>query len=662
MAVRRMPFDDMTRLAAAHAALDPDRQEWRSDILISSLIEILAFKGPQDERQLLPQVNKMWLTNVVDKRLLRTALERAEKGALVERKGGLADRRPHSRDTKWAAMPGSIVDAKADRKWAKDIIEPFEQDLGGRLSELLDNHEVIEPARQRRLAQYLIGAFMAGSQRVFNGVVQSGDPESLNSIDFDLPAIHAYLQARVLPGEVATALKALTQAAFDPADNFGTEILHLIVTGQILQGMLGQRHLTGLNWVAGSTLVLDTSVLIYRLDNNGPQSRLLEELLQLSKDVQCNIIVTRAVINEWNRLWQSAAGDTQTLAAKSTDLPQQLIRLAKNPVLRNWQFRTEHGRPVTWTEFKRRYNHIESWLADHGIQIVENEPADPALVERMRQELLRLSAAARQPMRTEAAALTDAVSAAIVAKARKLNSSLAPTAWFIAEDRFTDEAYRSIWPEDKFPVASTIEVWLLLLSVARADDPIRADDLATTIGAAVIQKSFLAVSAGYSVSELIKIIELLNTTSSADAETLAEEVRTDYLTLARLSAPDVPAELLRRRALRRDWQVQRREQQVNARTKDIDDRNQLAENLKAMRRTFWLVVALFIMASVVGGAAGLGTHLWLVVVGAVLWVGVGLEGMRWRYQPDVRPALFIIGIGATISWVILGSVISVILS
>ena len=33
MADRRMPFDDITRLAAAHAALDPDRQEWRSDIV-----------------------------------------------------------------------------------------------------------------------------------------------------------------------------------------------------------------------------------------------------------------------------------------------------------------------------------------------------------------------------------------------------------------------------------------------------------------------------------------------------------------------------------------------------------------------------------------------------------------------------------------------------
>lgn len=660
-----MPFDDLARLAAAHAALDPGRQEWCSDILISSLIEILALRGPQDEHQLRLQIRNMWLTDVVDKRMLHAALERAEKGDLVER-------RSNSRGTRWAARPGSIVDAKADRTWAEGVIERFKQDLGQRLPDLLDDHKVIEGNRQREFTHHLIGAFVAGSQRVFKGVVRSGDPESLNGIDFDLSAAYAYLEARMLPKEIENGLKALAFAAMDLKGGFGTEILRLIVAGEVLQGMLGRRDLTGSNWVEGSMLVLDTSVLVYRLDRNGPQSRLLEELLQMSREVHCNMVVTRAVIDEWDRLWRGAAAEAQVLANKSTNLPPRLILEARNPMLRNWQFGS-----VTWTDFERRYNPIESWLTDQKIQVIEDRLADPALVERMREELLRLSAVAKKTMRTEAAALTDAVSATIVAKARELNRSLAPTAWFIAEDRFTDEAYRSIWPEDKFPVASSMEVWLLLLSMARADDPGRAGDLAETISDAVIQKSFLAVSAGYSASELIKITEVLNTAPTADPEGLAEAVQTDYLALARLSSPDVPAELLRKRALRRDWQVQRREQQVNAMTQDMDDRMQeaakRAEDLQAanvnlqadkvrMLRTLWLVIALFIMASMVGVAAALGAHIWLVAGGAVLCVAVGLEGFRWRNQPDVRASLFIIGIAATVSWVILGGVISVILS
>jgi hypothetical protein len=225
------------------------------------------------------------------------------------------------------------------------------------------------------------------------------------------------------------------------------------------------------------------------------------------------------------------------------------------------------------------------------------------------------------------------VSAAIVANVRKLNSSVAPTAWFIAEDHFTDEAYRSICPDDRFPVASTIEVWLLLLSMARTEEPMRVGDLAKAIGEAVIQKSFLAVSAGYSVSELIEITEVLRRPDNDDEQALTEAFRTDFLALAKLSSPDVPSELLRRRANRRDWQVQRREQHVNARAQEMDERIQEAErraedllaanlHLQAekarMKRTLWLAAALAALAAAVGGAAAVGAGVWLVIGGGVL--------------------------------------------
>src|SRR5271169_3149547 len=155
MTARRMPFDDLARLAAAHAALDPDRQKWRRDILISSLIEILALKEPLNERDLLRRIKKVWLTDAVDKALLHGALELAKEADLVEQR---------SNDGKWVARPGCIEDANADRAWAETIVERFGRDLGKRLSELLTDHEVTEPARLRRLTQYLIGALMAGSQ------------------------------------------------------------------------------------------------------------------------------------------------------------------------------------------------------------------------------------------------------------------------------------------------------------------------------------------------------------------------------------------------------------------------------------------------------------------------------------------------------------------
>jgi hypothetical protein len=136
VATRRMPFDDLTRLATAHAALDPEREEWRSDILISSLIEILTVKGVRgalEERRLLSYAKELWHTEVVDKRLLRRALERAEKGNLIERR-----RRSH--ETLWVASPASMNDARADHEWARSIIRRFGNGLGTRLPDLLEDH------------------------------------------------------------------------------------------------------------------------------------------------------------------------------------------------------------------------------------------------------------------------------------------------------------------------------------------------------------------------------------------------------------------------------------------------------------------------------------------------------------------------------------------
>src|SRR5258707_12650273 len=182
----------------------------------------------------------------------------------------------------------------------------------------------------------------------------------------------------------------------------------------------------------------------------------------------------------------------------------------------------------------------------------------------MRQELMNLSSAAQFPLRTEAGARTDAYSAAVVAARRERNDGPVPRAWFIAQDRLTNKAYGVIRPDDRFPVSSTVEAWLLLLSVARRDDPAWTRNIAEIVGDVVIFNSFLAVSTSYGVDELTEIAELLQTAPSKDAEELAETVRADYLALAASEGTDLPAELLRRRAMRRDRQVQRKAEQVEA--------------------------------------------------------------------------------------------------
>ncbi len=526
MASHRLLFNDIAGLAAAHAALDPKRQYWRSDILISSIIEILSRGTPLAERELRTQVRDLWHTNAVDRAMLRDALIRAEKAGLVER-------RENQGSTRWTTTADSAQDAKDDKEVATAILERFEQHAQKRLPDLLHNSEEITADRSRQLAHCLLTAFLTASQRVFDGVIRTAAPRKLDAIDFDHTVVADHLRHHVRPARLVPAMIDLANDAFDPTNDFGTEILHLIVTGRVLQGMVARDDLRGPSPVSDSLLLLDTSVLVYRLGTAGnPQPELLEEALQASQEAGCDIVVTRAVLDEWARLWRAAEREAQTLANSATGLPPRSWRLPGNPVLRSWLSASETGRSRTWAEFQRRYSQIETWLTGRGVRIIEDGEADPELVEQMRLQFVELSNAAAKPLRTAATAQTDAVSAAIVGLARQQRSAPVPRSWFIAQDQLTNKAYAAIRPNDIFPIASTVEAWLLLLSATRPHDPDEVCNLAGIVSESVVFNGFLSVIAGFGIENLGEMLKLLTQESSEDPEELAEQLSTDFLSQA----------------------------------------------------------------------------------------------------------------------------------
>ena len=475
---------------------------------------------------------------------------------------------------------------------------------------------------------------------------------------------------------MATEVMALARAAFDPTDEFGTEILHLIVTGQVLQGMLARRDLRGPSPVSGSLILLDTSALVYRLADMGPRLKLLDEILQKSHEANCDIVVTQAVIDEWARLWRAADKEAESLANLSTGLPSRSWRLLRNPVLRSWLSGVDEKPVLTWPEFQKRYAHIDSWLTAHGVRIIQNSEANSDLVEQIRLELVRLSDAAAAPLRTATTALTDAFSAALVAVAREQHPAPVPLSWFIAQDRLTNRAYALVRPADRFPVSSTVESWLLLLSATRPYDPAHARNLAEILGQSVILNSFLAVSAGYTVGDLEEIIELLTQQNSADPDELAEQLRTDFLAQANLDSADGPAKLLRHRALRRECRAQskydqaaaaeertaERESERHQRAAEREELNRLQLTSQRWRRGCGLLGSLALIGLGIVLSAFMGVPLWVVIGAALGWAAIGLEGLRWLMNPTAKALGFVLAVGATIAWTVLGSVLAIILS
>jgi hypothetical protein len=604
------------------------------------------------------------------------ALTSAEKASLVER-------RQRGRNIQWAAAASAAWDAENDKKWAKRTLARFEQEVKDRIPDLLEGWSAIGSERARHLTMNLVAALRTASANVFEAVVRAADPSKLTGIDLDLPAADAYLREHVKDKALADALMAMARAALHPEDEFGAELTHLIVTGQVLQGMLSHRDLKAPTPVAGSMLVLDTSTLLYRLEG-APQPRLLNEFLQASTEIDCRVVVTRSVINEWSLLWSTAAEGAERLANPSTGLPSGIGHRAGNPVLRSWLAGADadDDRAQTWTEFHRKYHDIENWLTARQVQIIEDGQAAAHLVEQMRRKLTELSDAAPTPMRTPSAARTDAYSAALVAEARERNAAPVPQAWFIAKDQLTDKAY-AVRPEDGFPATSAVEAWLILLSASRSYDPAKTCNLAEIISDSAILNSFLTVSASYGLDELLKISELLNEVPG-DPEELAEAVRADFIALAESMGKDIPAEIVRRRTMHRDRQAWRMAEQVREEAERLreerasldsladkrkedagrlkTDNERLTKQVRLMLRGYCLSAALLIFAVGIVISTFMGAYLWLVLAAAVGWVAIALEGTKWLTNTATSAPVFVLGVGATIAWTVLACALGIALA
>jgi len=214
------------------------------------------------------------------------------------------------------------------------------------------------------------------------------------------------------------------------------------------------------------------------------------------------------------------------------------------------------------------------------------------------------------------------------------------------------------------------------LSVTRPYDPLKARDLAEIVGDSVILNSFIVVSASFGIEELLKISELLSNGPVPDPDDLAETIRADYLKLAESTGNDTAAELLRRRAIRRDRQVWRIATEVEEARKEAyrwREAADLADRLKAdnedlrtenqrLRRVFCLSATEVVIAIGVALSALAGAPVWIVVGSALGCAGVGFEGVKWVRDPTLSAMRFILAIGATISWTLLGSVVGIALS
>lgn len=502
-------------LAATMAALDPQRSAWRNDILISTIIETLSRRGHLSSRELRTDLQSVWVSKSTTLVAIEAALLEASTAGLIH-----SSARP-SGEVRWQVTADTKEQAKADQRRARRLLEDFKLQVGQRLTELLA--EPVGDDRVGLLTRTLVAAMAAASERVFEGARSTGNPEHLTAVRYGLNRLTEDLRRQVSPAEQAEALVRLALAAADPRDPFGDELLRLIVSGQILHGLVARRDAVGDRSLAGTVLTLDTTFLVMSVEANDATRKAFDELLKVSADIGCRVVITAEVLAEWERQWELA--DDQEPDALAEKLPGSYDRLLASPILRGYVH--EHGESGTkWRNFCRRHRGMEQRLRLADAEVVASDP-DPIVRARVEAELLRLSAERPDTRgRRPAAAAVDAISAGLVAKYRQESPPLGglPGAWFVVgRERMTAEAYANVVPDDPFPLSVTPQSWLMFVSAKMGAD-VSPVALAEMLSESVILDAFLTVVTGYPAEELVQMFDSL-APSELDDDLAVELVR-----------------------------------------------------------------------------------------------------------------------------------------
>lgn len=544
--------DLLLRLTAANAALDPTRHRWRRDIHMSAVLEVLgSVDSPMTEQEIVREARRAWATDAISEVSITEAI------TLANRSGFISEVRNFDEVEAWQLSSATREEVKRDQHWAAEVFREFQTQLRVRLSEIED----IDDSRIPRLSEQLLMACVVATNGVYE-VARYAD--RLGPLELDLRSMTQHLKTEVQPRSVFEAMVRMAEAVADPDDPFGNEILHLLVTGNILHGLMSHQDLAHSSGIEGYRIVVDTSTLVYGLDPESNEGRIFDLLISETLAAGAEIVVPEHVLEEWDAVWAEADAKLRNLDSESIRLIAEGHILVNNPVANAFAVCAQRDPGLNWFRYTAKRRPIKDLLASRGVTIRRhgNGEDDADLVERVS---LYLQKPRVRPYPTATKAIRDANSCAMVARWRNADNLDPPQAWFVAQDRATARAYAKECPEDPYPLTVTPESWLMFMSVMAP--PVETDiaDRINAIGDAVRRSSFLSVASGYPIDDALRMMSILQERDNGalTPEELRRSVQVDLVSLlehadqTREDPIPVAVELAQRRLKRRNHQADR---------------------------------------------------------------------------------------------------------
>lgn len=675
----------LQQIVATAIALNPERRAWRQDILISAVVEMLVTADMTTD-VLVMSLNRVWHTSSATRPAVERALSDAQAAGLVVFVDDL------SGVARWQATPTAKDESRQDREWGEVLHDRFHAQVGKRLTELESS---MSDEKHEKLVNHLIRALAEGAANTYAVTTDAGS--FLRPVSFNNSAVMKYLDD-VEPRTAREILSDLAVAAMDPDDEFGTEVVHLLVVGNLLHGMLTRRDVSAAPSFAGTRILLDTSVLLGLIADGTPEERLVEDLIRTSASLGVEVIVAGHTADEWDRVWDAAERQRpQEVDTKS--VTRFANRLADNPFIAEFLRRKAVTSGLTWIRYSLTVQDPRRLLRSLPVSVRpagNNTEQDKRLFSDSKKLLVEMSRdPATSARRTNSAAEADAASLAMVARWRRDGMNGRCCAYFLANERLTGEAYKQLVPGDTDPLIVSGPGWLMYMAAVTTDDPLQRAKLADLVGTAVVRQSFFGLATSYTLDEALKLSEMLAEDGDLAVEDVRAVMQLDLHELVGETNAEDPGRVLaaggavlRRRSQRRDERAKRTSaraeyeiadarQRADTSSSETDGLRRQIEELKGEkdrlaaerdvhvdRLTRWRRIAVvWTLAVVVGGLLGylvlneiiVGKARLVAYVLAVVYAG---ESLRFCRQVETPWWELLVAAATTLGWTVVGSLIS----
>jgi hypothetical protein len=538
------------QLAIVHAALRDDAVEWQQDVVVNAAIEVLTGRDLACA-EITRVLAEMWATEAITETVVAQALKYGSALGLVTTQPTL------SGETRWQATDGARRDAEADKQWARKLVSDFSAEICIRADEL---ELSVKDSQLERLTSVLLQAVAVAASGVYE--VDSASPAGLlRPVEFRSARAAEWVQAEVQPKSIRDLCLELLPGVVDPLDDFGGTIVHHLVIGNLLRGVMGRHNLVTGSDLGGMRLLLDTSVLLDLVDEGAPEQGQLLQAIELTTRAKGEVVVAEHTLAEWERVWE-AADHEHPERVDTTTVPRHTDVLARNPFVRTF-FRMKQSDPgLSWVRFQVGRRDIRKRLHTLGITVrphgntTEADLANYANALAAFEVVNRDRPHPRSTTRVEA----DAQSVAMVLRWREQSPGIPCAAYFCARDNLTKAAFEAMSVDHGQPLVVNPGGWTMFMARMSVGSPEERNELVRVVGSSAVRDSFLAMATMYTADDAIRCAEIMRENgdlSLHDLRTVVQLQLTEMLTGEDSEPKRHAEEAIRLRTERRDARSKR---------------------------------------------------------------------------------------------------------